>query len=362
MTQDVHPAAMAAMDPVTRPRPTVRAALPGVLAAAGVAGVAKLVHLLLPDAVAAPIGDVIVAVGLGVVIANTVGVPERLRPGLRVCVTTVLRVAIVLLGARLALGEVLAIGGKALVLVVVLMATAVLVAHVLSRLTSTPPVVASLVGLGASVCGNSAIVAAAPVLGANDDEVTTALAVNTLFGMVAVFTYPLLAHAFGMDSETFGTWAGTAVNDTSQVVAVAFTYGALAGQIATTVKLARNALMGLAIVSVALLHRGSARAPFGTVVRKSFPWFVIGFLLMAVANSLGLFAAASAATGTDVVAGLTAVARALLVVALAAVGLSTSTAALRRFGWRPFAVGFGAAAATSVTSLVLISVLGPAAG
>lgn len=336
--------------------------LPGVAAALGVAAAASLVHLALPDPVAAPIGDVIVAVALGVAVATAVRLPVALQPGLRFCVTALLRTAIVLLGARLAFGQVLEIGGQALIMIVVLMVIALTVARLLARLTSTPPVVASLVGLGASVCGNSAIVAAAPVLGADDDEVTTALAVNTLFGMAAVFAYPILARILGLTPEEFGTWAGTAVNDTSQVVAVAFTSGAVAGQIATTVKLARNALMGAAIVGVSLLHRGPQRLSGSALVRKSFPWFVLGFLGMAVLNSLGVFSAASAASGVDVVEAFTDAARMLLVVALAAVGLSTSARALQRAGWRPFAVGFGAAGATSVTSLSLIAWLGPATG
>lgn len=345
----------------TAPPPRrVLSVAPGVVAAVAVAGVAKVVHGQLPSAVAAPVGDVIVAVGLGVLIATVVPLPPRLFAGLRLCVTLLLRVAIVLLGARLAFSEVVAIGGEALVLILVLMVTAVFAARLLARATSTPGVVASLVGIGTSVCGNSAIVAAAPVLGADDDEVTTALAVNTLFGMVAVFAYPVLAHALGLDDAVFGTWAGTAVNDTSQVVAAGFSFSAEAGQIATTVKLARNALMGAAIVGVSVLHRGPRRLPARALLRRSLPWFVVGFVAMAALNSLGVFAAVSVAIGTDVVAHLQTAARALLLVALAAVGLSTSAAALRRFGWRPFAVGFGAAATTSLVSLALIAVIGPA--
>ncbi len=283
-----------------------------------------------------------------------------LRRGVKFCVSTVLRVAIVLLGARLAFDQVLAIGGEALLLIVTLMATALLVAHGLARVTMTPRKVASLVGIGVSVCGNTAIVATAPVIGASDEDVSTAIAVNTLFGMSAVFLYPILGHALGLEQAVFGTWAGTAVNDTSQVVAVGFTYGAVAGQIATTVKLARNALMGVVIVGAGLLHRNGGATSPRSALRSSFPLFVVGFLLMAVANSLGLFDAATRATGIDVVEALTTVAQFLLLIALAAVGLATSAAGLRRTEWRPFAVGFGAATATSLAAFALIAFRGPA--
>lgn len=344
------------------PKRTVRGVLPGLAAATAVALAARGIHLLLPESIAGPIGEVIVAVGLGFVIANTVGVPGRLRPGVKFCVSTVLRAAIVLLGARLAFSQVLAIGGEALLLIVALMATALLVAHALARVTNTPAKVASLVGVGVSVCGNTAIIATAPVIGASDEDVSTAVAVNTLFGMLAVFLYPVLGHAFGLSEPFFGTWAGTAVNDTSQVVAVGFAYGAAAGQIATTVKLARNALMGAVIVGMGFVHRSGTTSSPLSLLRSSFPLFVVGFLVMAVANSVGIFKAVSDATGVDVVAVLTTVAQFLLLVALAAVGLATSAAGLRRTGWRPFAVGFGAATATSLVSVMLIALRGPAGG
>lgn len=339
---------------------TVSDALPGVGAAVVVAVAARLLHGLLPSGIADPVAEVIVALAIGFLIANTMGVPRVLRAGVKLCVSAVLKAAIVLLGARLAFGQVLAIGGQALLLIVALMCTALVTAHLLARLTNTPRTVASLVGVGASVCGNTAIIATAPAIGASDDDVSTAIAVNTVFGMLAVVAYPLVGHALNLDAAQFGTWAGTAVNDTSQVVAAGFAYGAAAGQIATTVKLARNALMGVVVVGMGFAHRGASTASTGSLLRQSFPLFVVGFLLMAVANSVGLFRVVSEATGVDVVAVLTSGAQFLLLVALAAVGLATSAAGLRRGGWGPFAVGFGAAATTSLASLALIALTGAA--
>lgn len=325
------------------------------------AAVARLVHVFLPATVASTVGEVIVAMALGVLVANAVRLPDRLLVGVRWCVAVLLRVAIVLLGARLAFGQVLEIGGEALGIIVVLMSVALLVAHLLARLTHTPPHVASLVGVGVSVCGNTAIVATAPVIGASDDDVATAVAVNTLFGTIAVFAYPLLARALALEPLVYGTWAGTAVNDTSQVVAAGFAFGAAAGQLATTVKLARNALMGVVIVGMGLAYRraGATASPLA-VLRSSFPLFVVGFLAMALANSLGVFTVLSDVAGVDVAGGMATLAQALLLAALAAVGLSSSASGLRRAGWRPFAVGLGAATVTSAASFALIQLLGPA--
>ena len=336
--------------------------VPGIAVAVAVALVARALHLLLPAAVAAPVGEVIIAIMLGFAVAAIFGPRPSWRPGTKFCVSTVLRAAIVLLGARLAFGQVLAIGGGAILLIVTLMTAALLVAHGLARLTNTPRHVASLVGVGVSVCGNTAIIATAPAIGASDDDVATAIAVNTLFGMMAVIVYPLVGHLLGMEAAAFGTWAGTAVNDTSQVVAVGFAHGAVAGQIATTVKLARNALMGAVIVLMSGLYGAGKRTSPVQLLRNSFPLFVLGFLAMAVVNSVGGFDAASRATGIDVVAVLTSAAQLMLLVALAAVGLATSTAGLRRTGWRPFAVGFGAAATTSLLSFTAIRFFGAVGG
>lgn len=345
-----------------KPERRWRLLAPGIAVAVAVALVARGLHSILPPVVAEPVGEVIIAIALGFVVANTFGARPSWRRGTRFCVSAVLRAAIVLLGARLAFGQVLAIGGGALLLIVTLMTVALLVAHGLARLTHTPRPVASLVGVGVSVCGNTAIIATAPAIGASDDDVATAIAVNTLFGMLAVIVYPLVGHVLGMEAAAFGTWAGTAVNDTSQVVAVGFAHGAVAGQIATTVKLARNALMGVVIVVMSGLHGAGKQSSPVQLLRKSFPLFVIGFLAMAVVNSVGGFDAASRATGIDVVAVLTAAAQLMLLVALAAVGLATSTAGLRRTGWRPFVVGFGAAAATSALSFTAIRFFGAVGG
>jgi uncharacterized integral membrane protein (TIGR00698 family) len=356
--------------------------LPGLLLAVAVGVSGRLIHGYLPHGIATAVGEVIVAVLLGLAIGNLIRLPKALAPGIRFSFHTVLRTAIVLLGATFSFVQVVAIGGKALLMVVALMLLALTVAHTLGRLLGTPGRLATLIGVGTAVCGNTAIVATAPVIGARDDEVSFAIATNTLFGTMAVFLYPFIGRALGLDDASFGTWAGTAVNDTSQVVATGFAFSDAAGKVATAVKLTRNALMGGVILAMGLAYarqlaaeaasRASAAGGASTVaapaigwakrLRQSLPLFVVGFLSLALVNTLGGIRALSAAAGTDVTVWLQNAAKFLILVALAGVGLSTRFEAMRKTGMKPFYLGLATATATATASLLLIRWFGPAAG
>lgn len=353
------------------------ALLPGVALAVAVAIAARLTHALLPVALQPTLAEVLFAVFFGLLVGNLLvlggdALVRSVGPGIRFSFRPLLRVAIVLLGARLSLGEIAAIGGQALVLVVLLMCLALVTAHTVGRVLRVPPRLATLIGVGTSVCGNSAISATAPVIGARDDEVSFAVATNTLLGTAAVFAYPLIGRALGFDDPTFGTWAGTAINDTSQVVAAGFAYSQPAGEVATTVKLTRNALMGFVIVAVGFLHASDRdvddpanpplRHTWAERLQQSLPLFVLGFLALAVANSVGLLDALSNLVGVDVQAWCATASKALVLVALAGVGLGTRVATLRATGPKPFLLGVTAALATSLGSLLLIALLGPAGG
>ena len=357
-------------------RPTVTDILPGLALSVLVALLARTIHQALPAGIAAAVGEVILAVLLGLLIGNTVGLPSYFAPGIRFSFHALLRVAIVLLGATFSVQQVAAIGGKAVFMVVVLMTAALLAAHALGRLTGVPQRLSTLIGVGTAVCGNSAIVATAPVIGAHDDEVSFAVATNTLFGTLAVFLYPILGRAMHLNDAAFGTWAGSAVNDTSQVVATGFAYSETAGRIATAVKLTRNALMGVVIVLMGVLYRrarreeegaapargASPRATLWLRVQQSVPLFVLGFLAMAALQSAGVLRELSIRMGRDLAKDAQFWAKVLILIALAGVGLSTKIAAMRRAGLKPFYVGLAVAAAVSAISLLWIHLVGPAAG
>lgn len=349
-----------------------QAVLPGLALAVLTAVIARGVHDLLPGDLQRLFAEVIVAVLLGLLAGNLLRLPGIFTPGIRFSYQAVLRAAIVLLGASLSFQQVLRIGGKALLMVSLLMTVALLVAHGLGRLARVSSRLSTLIGVGTAVCGNSAIAATAPVIAASDAEVSFAIAANTLFGTVAVFLYPALGHLLGLSSGFFGSWAGMAVNDTSQVVATGFAYGEAAGKVATAVKLTRNALMGIVIVVVGLLHGGAAgaargvpgaaRVPIATRVRQSIPSFVLWFLAMAAFNSGGLFTWLSRVAGLSVPDLLQSASRVLILVALAGVGLGARFSTMRAIGLRPFYIGLATTATTALLGFLLLHAFGPAAG
>jgi len=172
-------------------------------------------------------------------------------------------------------------------------------------------------------------------------------------------------------AAAFGTWAGTAVNDTSQVVAAGFAFSDTAGKVATAVKLTRNALMGPVIVVIGLAYARGAGGPgspsgagaeIGTRIRQSIPLFVLGFLVVAILNTVGVIAWLGSRLGRDLPHDLQEVSRFLILVALSGVGLSTRLSAMRKIGATPFLVGFATAATTALASYFLIRWLGPAGG
>ena len=323
---------------------------PGLAAAVAVAIVARLTALVLPPA----FSEVLIAVLLGIVVANSGVLPASAAPGLRFAVQRVLRLGIILLGARLSLLDVAQIGAGAFVLVVAMMTIAFGFAILAGRVAGLPRPLALLIGVGTAVCGNSAIVATAPVIDAEDRDVSFAVATITLFGTLAVFVYPLVGHALGLASPVFGVWSGVAVNDTSQVVAASTAYSPEARDIATVVKLVRNTLMAPLIVLIAWWWGRYARPVEDRAVRsgalRAFPLFVLGFLFMALLRTVGVI-------DRPLAAPIDEIARASILVALAGVGLSTRLAEMRITGPRPFYVGFGTALVMASLSLAAITAL-----
>jgi uncharacterized integral membrane protein (TIGR00698 family) len=272
----------------------------------------------------------------------------------------VLRLGIILLGARLSLGEIARIGLPATGVIVITMAVSFAIVLLLARLVRIEGRLAVLIAVGSAVCGNTAIVATAPVIGARARDVAYAVATITLFGTLAVFLYPAIGRALELPQPSFGLWSGVAVHDTSQVIATSAAFGPQALDVATVVKLIRNALMAplLFLIAAGWAARGddggegvdgvsSARRG----VRRAVPVFVLGFLALAALRTAGVLDAQQAAA-------LDGVARNLILVALAAVGMSIRLGELRETSWRPLAIGFAVALLVGLGSLVAIMTLG----
>ncbi len=336
--------------------------LPGFLLALVVAVIARVTTTVIPPA----ISEVTIAVLLGIIVGQTtLGRDATFAPGVAFTGQRILRLGIVLLGARLSVGQILGIGVPAAVVIAVVMACALALVLGASRLVGVAPRLAVLLAVGAAVCGNSAVVATAPVIGARGRDVAYAVAVVTLFGTCAVFVYPFIGHALGLNDASFGLWSGTAINDTSQVVAASSAYSPGALEVATVVKLIRNALMAPLLLGIAWAwvrtQTARADAATGTTgdtaqgLRRAVPLFVLGFLALAALRSIGVI-------GPELAAVLDTVARACILIALAAVGLSVRVGELRLIGWRALAVGFGAAVIIGAGALIAIVSLGLADG
>lgn len=271
------------------------------------------------------------------------------------------------LGVRIAFTDVMHIGAKAALIIVALVAVAFATGHTLGYLMKIPVRLATLLAVGASICGNSAIAAISPVIKASEEEMSFAVAVTTVLGTTAVILYPLIGSYFSFADVFYGTWVGTSVHDTAQAVAAGFARGPVAGEVATVVKLTRNAFLGITIVLVSFAYArwvggliGGKKVPLSKRLQQSFPGFLIGFLFMALLNTVGAFSWMSGLIGLDVGSGLASVSGWMMLGAMAGVGLSTNLGLIRKTGIKPVFVGVAVTASVAVASLLLISVFVPA--
>jgi len=341
-------------------------AIPGLILVLAVAIGARFLQSLIPGpTLNKAISEILIAVLIGLLVRNTLGLVARTQAGIAFSLNRLLRLGIILLGLRLSLQDVIATGLSALILIIVCITLALTLAFITGRLFKIPVRLATLIGVGTAICGNSAIVATAPVIDAKEDEVGFAVATITLFGLIAIIFYPIIGHALRLTDHVFGMWAGTAVNDTSQVVATGAAYSHSALSIATIVKLTRNTLMAPVIVLIGFVYRRrgehvkATKLTLGNVV----PLFVLGFLAMSLVRTVGVAAGAlpqnvdqpgNLASGAAALKSFDDAARFFILMALSAIGLGTKVSSLRAIGPKPFVVGLCVATVLAVTSLSLI--------
>jgi uncharacterized integral membrane protein (TIGR00698 family) len=346
--------------------------LPGVVLAGALALAGSALADWLGTAVLgfekSPVSPIGVAIVLGLLIRNGVGLPVVYEAGLRLCVKRVLRVGVALLGLRLSLAAAGALGLAALPIVVASIATALVVVTWISRALGLPGRLGWLVAVGTSVCGNTAVVATGPVIDAEDDEVSYAVACVTLFGLLALLVYPPLAHAlFDGDARQVGLFLGTAIHDTAQVAGAGLLYAQQYGapealDVAAVTKLVRNLFMLAVIPLVALLYRRGerrGRALGGTPFTQIVPLFVFAFVALTALRSLGdlgerPLGLLDRATWDAGIARAGELSTWCLAFAMAAVGLGTSFTKLRVLGARPLLVGLSAALLVGAVSFALV--------
>ena len=320
------------------------------------------------------VSGIAVAVLLGLVFRNLGGLPALCRPGVGFMVTTGLRVGIVLLGFKLALGTAGRISGTALPVAAACICAALLVTTFLSRFVGISATLGALIAAGTSICGVTAIVALGPAIEASEDETSYAVGCITIFGLLALFTYPWLAHAlFGSSPLLAGIFLGTSIHDTSQVTGASLIYSEAyaapaALQAATVTKLIRNVSMAVLIPFIATRFRTGGRALTIPDLKAAVPGFVLAFLVAIALRTAGdlVLAAESARAwlGPDAPSawqsfldGAAILSTWALATALAGIGLTTDLRKLRALGWRPLAVGLAAALGVGFVSAGILSAL-----
>ncbi len=324
----------------------VKKLMPGLALCLGIAIVATFLGRFVPI-----VGGAVFAIVLGVAFAAARKPATTLVPGMRFASKTLLQTSIVLLGTGLDLGHVAREASSSLPLMLGTMTVVLVAAYVLGRALNLRETLRTMLGVGTAICGASAIAAISTVIGATEPEIAYAISTIFLFNVIAVLVFPALGHALHMSQHVFGVWAGTAINDTSSVVAAGYAYGQSAGDEAVIVKLTRATLI-LPIVAFFAVRRAqrerkaNAAVPWASII----PWFILYFVAATLAETFGVIP--PAAHG-----GLNALAVFLIAVALAGVGLATDVRKILAVGPAPLVVGCILWVLIGVTSLAIQGVL-----
>jgi uncharacterized integral membrane protein (TIGR00698 family) len=305
----------------------------------------KAHHLVLPN-----IEYVLWAILLGLAISNTIGVPQIFRAGVATYEFW-LKAGIVLLGARFLLGDVLRLGGLSLVLVFIELALALTFMTYLGRGFKLSPKLVTLLAVGSSVCGVSAIIATQGAIDADEEDASYAIAAILALGAISLFLFPVVGRALHMSDHAYGLWAGLAVDNTAEATAAGALYSDAAGKVAVVAKTCRNALIGFIVLGYAIYwaQRGQAAEvkDKGAFLWQKFPKFVLGFLLISLLATIGAF------TKPQLTA-LGNLSRWAFLLTFAGVGLRTNLRELGKQGARPFVVGAVGEVAIALITLGLV--------
>ena len=289
------------------------------------------------------VGGPVFSILIGMVLTLFWKNKTKVQPGIGFTSKKVLQYAVILLGFGMNLSQILSKGAQSLPIIVATISTSLVIAFVLCRVMNVPGKIATLVGVGSSICGGSAIAATAPVIDADDREIAQAISVIFLFNVIAALVFPTLGGMLGLTNEGFGLFAGTAINDTSSVTAAASAWdsmhpGANVLESATVVKLTRT----LAIIPITLvlacwqMHLarkagGDAKSTFS--LKRAFPMFVLFFVLASVITTVLQLPASFTAPIKEL-------SKFFIVMAMAAIGFNTDIVELVKKGGKPIALGF----------------------
>jgi uncharacterized integral membrane protein (TIGR00698 family) len=292
----------------------------------------------------------VLALLLGVLVRQFVRLPASVEPGIQLAAKPLLELAVCLLGASISLPALVANGLPLLLAIAGVVALGIGTSLLLGRLLGLGRRLAVLVAVGNSICGNSAIAAVAPIIGAGRAEIASAVALTAVLGLLMVLSLPLLVPLLQLSHYQYGVLAGLTVYAVPQVLAAAFPVSPLAGEVATLVKLTRVALLGPVVLATTLLVRRAGQVP-GQPRSSVLPWFVTGFLAMSLLRATGLLP-------LDLIGLLREISRLLTILAMAALGLGVDLRVVRQVGPRLLATVAGSLLLLLIVSLTLILALG----
>ena len=307
------------------------------------------------------VGGPVFAILIGIVLALFIKKTEALQPGVKYTSKKILQYAVILLGFGMNLADILAKGKQSLPIIILTISTSLIISYVLCKALHIPRKISTLVGVGSSICGGSAIAATAPVIDADDEEIAQAISVIFLFNIIAALIFPQLGAMLGLSNEGFGIFAGTAVNDTSSVTAAASAWDGIHGtgvevlNQATIVKLTRTlAIIPITLVLAVMEMRKakkegtSSGATFS--LKKIFPFFILFFVLASVVTTVF-------SLPTAVTAPLKELSKFFIVMAMGAIGFNTDIVKLVKTGGKPIFMGFCCWVGIAVVSLAMQHVL-----
>jgi len=313
--------------------------IPGFVTALLIAAIAKWLESLLPIHL---IGASVIALFIGMLINQMKKPGKTMSFGLKFTSKKILKFAIILLGASLSIGTILEVGKMSLTVMIFTLLTCFGGGYFIGKALKLDWKLSNLISAGTGICGGSAIAAIAPVIDADDSDIAYAMSATFLFDMIMILAFPLMGQALGLSDMAYGLWAGTAVNDTSSVVAAGYAYSEAAGDFATMVKLTRTLAIIPTVIIFSLINAhlkaksqdGNNRSNTPKVkITGLLPWFIVAFLIMAVINSIGLIPASVSTT-------LKGISKFLMVAALAAIGLNTDFREMKKSGLNPMIHGF----------------------
>ena len=326
----------------------------GVAICFAVAILSILLEELIPGEL---LGASIIALFMGTII-NSFFHPAWIKPALKFTSKKILKAAIILLGASLSVSTILSVGKMTFFVMIFTFAMCFGAGYFIRKLFGLNWKLSNLISAGTGICGGSAVAAIAPVIDADDKDIAFAMSSTFLFDMVMIALYPLMGKALGMSDIAYGIWAGTSVNDTASVVASGYAFSDAAGDFATMVKLTRTiaiipTVLVFAYIGIRTKKKELQATNDGKKVNltKIVPWFIGGFLLLAVLNSVGFIPAAVSGV-------MKSTSKFLMVTALAAIGLGTSITDFKKAGLAPMFYGITIDTLVTLTALVVIWCMG----